>query len=519
VLPGKKYSLEEIARLVWRRKWLVLLPFAVGLAGAVVLARDVPQRYMSETLIMVVPQRVSSDLVKPNDVRGMEDRLPSISEQIQTRSRLERIINEFNLYPEARASGVMEDVVKQMRDNIVVRLEGKTQEAFRVSFVSSDPVTAQKVTERLASWYIDENLRDKERFAISTNQFLDSELENAKRRLMEHEKKLEAYRRRYSGQLPSQLESNLQSMQNAQQQLQAVSDSLNRATERRLLFERQLADAQSTPELPTVPPSVVSGPQDVTQLPPVQQLELATAALDRARLRYTSDHPDIRALERTIRDLRAKLAEDVTAAPDAQPQSAAEVLRQKRIREYQAELAVIDRQIASATADQARLQSVLADYQAKVDAVPSRESELVELTRDYATLQASYTSLLTKREDSKLAANLESRNIGEQFKILDPASLPERPINPLARLQVILMGSSGGLMLGLLLIALLEYRDTSFKTEEDVTRVLSLPVLALVPVMGRDHTAQARRRRSMVALVLFVAIGSVAVVALWRLQF
>jgi uncharacterized protein involved in exopolysaccharide biosynthesis len=230
MLPGKKYTPEEIARILLRRKWLVLPLFVLGIAVSIYAASLVPERFKSETLIMVVPQRVPSDLVRPNDVTRIEDRLPSISEQIQTRSRLERIISEFNLYPEERARGVMEDVVKRMRTDITVTLEGRTQESFRVSYVSNDPQTAQKVTERLASWYIEENLRDKERFSESTNQFLESELEDAKRRLMEHEKKLEEYRRRYSGQLPSQLDSNLQSIQNAHLQLQSVSDAINRAS-------------------------------------------------------------------------------------------------------------------------------------------------------------------------------------------------------------------------------------------------------------------------------------------------
>jgi polysaccharide chain length determinant protein (PEP-CTERM system associated) len=527
VLPGKKFTPEDILAILRKRKWLIVAPFVVGVAVSLFVAKRIPQQYRSETLIMVVPQRIPDSYVKPTDTTTIEERLPSISEQIQSRSRLERIINEFDLYRKERAEGVMEDVVQKMRANIAVKLEGKTQDSsFRISYVNADPGVAQKVTQRLASWYIEENLRDRENLATNTSDFLNSELEDAKRRLLEHEKKLEAYKQRYSGQLPTQLESNLQAIQSTQMQLQALNETINRARERRLLIERQLADAQITPEI-VAPVAPAPGTPDASpQLSTAQQLELAETTLERYKLRYTADHPDVRALERTIRDLRTRLAAEPapsTQSASVKPMSTAELARQKRIKDLQAELDVIDRQIASGEQDQKALTARMADYQGKADAAPAREAELVELTRDYATLQATYTSLLTKREDSKLAANLERRQIGEQFKVLDPPSLPERPEKPMMRLMVIAGGSGGGLVLGLLCVGFLEYRDTSFKTEADITSVLALPVLALIPVMISDDERQAeegkRRRRAWASVVTAVVVlGSVAIVAFWRLQ-
>src|SRR5690349_18171936 len=201
--------------------------------------------YRSETLIMLVPQRIPDDYVKSPVTTNIEDRLRTLSEQILSRSRLERVISDFKLYPDLRARGIMEDVVQRMRRDVHVKVDGK--ESFRVDYVSTDPKTAQKVTERLASWVIEENLRDRENLAESTNQFLESQLADAKRRLIDHEKKLEEYRRRYSGQLPSQLTSNLQAINNAQLQLQTVNEMVNRASERRRLIARQIADAESFP--------------------------------------------------------------------------------------------------------------------------------------------------------------------------------------------------------------------------------------------------------------------------------
>jgi polysaccharide chain length determinant protein (PEP-CTERM system associated) len=488
------------------------------------IARAVPERYRSETLILVVPQRVPDSYVKSTITQTVGDRLPSISDQILSRSRLEKIIADLNLYTEARATQVMEDVVQRMRADITVSLDARSLNSFRVSFVSDDPETARKVTERLASLYIEQNLRDRESQADSTNQFLETQLQDAKQRLVEHEKKLEEYRRRYAGQLPSQLQGNLQAMQNAQVQLQSINESMNRAHERRLLIERQMADAQSPPT--ALAPSVsLASVRDAAQpINTAQQLEIARARLELAKLRFTLDHPEVLSLQRTVADLQTRLGLEAPvsdAAAIVEPTfSPQELAQKKRLGDLQAELDVIDHQLTANNTEAARLQQTITSYQAKIDVVPTRESELVELTRDYSTLQTGYTNLLTKREDSQIAANLERRQIGEQFQVLDPASLPERPYNEGQRLATTSAGALGGLVVGLFLIGFLEYRDTSFRREEDVVRVLTVPVLALIPVMTSDRERRAQRRRALVVdfAGIAVLVGSAAVLALWRLQ-
>jgi polysaccharide chain length determinant protein (PEP-CTERM system associated) len=523
VLPGKKYTPEDVAGILVRRCWLILVPFAIGVAAVPLLARAVPERYRSETLILVEPQRVPNEYVKATVTESVSDRLPAIGEQLLSRSRLERIIAELDLYKEERQRSVMEDVVSRMRDadiqlNLASNGRGDSRDSFRISYVSGDPQTAQKVTERLASLTIEQNTLDRSSRAESTNTFLEAQLENAKQRLLEHERKLEAYRRRHAGQLPSQLQANLQAIGNAQLQLQSVSESMNRARERRLLIERQIADARA---LPPTPRTDATGAAAAGPLSTAQQLEAARARLEALRLRYTPDHPDVRSLERTIGDLQANLAEESTRPaprPVERDLSPAELAHQRNLLDLKAELDVMDLQLAAHAAEEIRLKQVIADYQAKVDIVPTRESELVELTRDYETLDAGYRNLLAKWEDSKIAANLEGARIGEQFRIVDPASLPERPYNQTRRLAVMSSGAVAGLLLGLLLVAFLEYRDATFNREEDVLRALTLPVLALVPAVASDEERRASRRR-VVAVNLAgaaVLVGSAAVVVFWR---
>lgn len=518
MLPGQKYAPEDILRLAWRRKWLIVAPAILGLAAAVVYERRLPDLYRSDTMILVVPQRVPETYVKSTVSGSFQDRLATISEQILSRTRLERIVVDLNLFQRERSAGMlMEDAIARMRQNISV--QNSERESFRVSYVSSDAKTAQRVTERLASLFIEENLRDRENLAENTSEFLESQLEDARRRLIDQEKKLEEYRRRYSGQLPTQAPSNLQAIQNLQMQLGTLGDSVARDRDRRLLLERQIADLEAPDPLmaATAPGTDPTGAGTGGTL--AQRYENAKAALALLRTQKRPDHPDVKALERTIRDLEAEIkahGEDPPAP--TRVVSPAELQRQRRIRELKEQIADIDRALAQKEQTEKNIRGSLGDYQSRVDAAPTRESELTELTRDYATLQATYQSLLAKREDSKIAVNLERRNIGEQFRVLDPARVPQRPFSP-NRNQLRLIGLGSGLALGMLLVGVLEYRDGTFKTEDEVVRVLALPVLAVVPVMASVADAAAIRRRTlMFTLALAVLAAGSAAVLIWNLQ-
>ena len=188
---------------------------------------------------------------------------------------------------------------------------GRDVNSFRVSYVSDNAETARKVTERLASLYIDQNSKDRETQADNTSQFLDTQLEEAKRRLIEQEKKLEEYRKSHAGQMPSQLQGNLQAIQNANLQLQSLNESTNRAQERRLLIERQIADALA------VPAAAGTASGGWHQMPPrqlstAQQLDLARARLAFFLQRYTPDHPEVVSLERTIAELAVRLESEAS---------------------------------------------------------------------------------------------------------------------------------------------------------------------------------------------------------------
>jgi polysaccharide chain length determinant protein (PEP-CTERM system associated) len=513
VIPGKTYTPEDVLRAALRYKWLIILPTILVASAAFAYSWMLPNRYRSETLILVVPQRVPEGYVRSTVTTPIEDRLRSIQEQILSHSRLEQVIRELGLYVDMREKRPMEEVVAAMADQIVV--SNVRGDSFRVSFTSGDPNVAMKVTRRLAAMFIEENLRDRAVQAEGTSDFLETQLETARVRLLEHEKRLEEYRLKFASELPTQLQANVQLIVGQRQQLQVITESIDRDRDRRLVLEKAMTDAASGEG--SAADALGGGAAAADG--PMQRLETARAQLRALELRLKPDHPDVIAARRQVAELDAQATAFASGAPataDKAP-AALDMTRQLRIKQYKSELDALDRQIRNKEAELARVRQTITEYQRRVDAAPTRETELTELTRDYTTLQSMYTSLLGKKEESKLSANLERAQAGEQFKILDPARVPEQPFSP-NRLQINLLGLIVGLGLGIGLAAVLEFRDTSIRTEDEIVRLFSLPVVALVPMMRTAADQRRMRRRIVLAFAaVTVVFGGAAAAAAWKL--
>ena len=514
MIPGKQYSFDTLLQVARRRKWLIIIPaLLIGIGGAAYVYY-LPNLYRSETLILVVPQRVPESYVRSTVTARIEDRLQAISQQIMSRTRLEQIVSDFNLYSKEREDQeLMEDIVDTMRTRDI-GIDIIKGDAFRVSYQASDPRVAMRVTERLASLFIDESLRDREVLAEGTSQFLATQLDEARRQLVLNENKLQEYQRLNNGELPGQMEANLQGQHNAEMALQALGESLNRDREQRLLLERRVTDIVEAPE--EAKAGEAKTPEMAQTLD--DELRIAEQSLLAVELKLKPEHPDVRKQRRAVEELRKrvdayKLAATLTARPTAAP-VVMDYAKRKRLTEARAELENLDRSIQSKIAEEGRLRGLVGMYQARIEATPVREAELASLTRDYETLQQTYRSLLQKKEESQISANLERRQIGEQFKILDPARLPERPASP-DRQRLYVIAVLVALATGLGLTALAEFLDKTLRTEADVRAALNLMVLATVPTV-RDGGGRWPFRRAAVAGAA-VTVIAVCATAAWQL--
>jgi polysaccharide chain length determinant protein (PEP-CTERM system associated) len=528
MLPGKKYTPEDFLRIALARKWLILVPTVLAAIGTFAYSRLLPDQYRASTTIMVVPQRVPENYVRPTVTADVTERLQTISQQILSRTRLERIIEEFDLYREQRKTAIMEDVVEQMRKDISLnagapsRRDGDTS-SFSISYVAPQPRVAMQVTERIASLFVQENLEERSTLADSTSQFLQAQLEDARRRLIEHEQKLEQFRMTHAGRLPTQAQANLQMLQTTQAQLQATVDAANRDRDRLVGLEDQLGEAAEQMSATPISGGTSEAGAANQLMPAAQRLESARQEYRAMELRFKPDHPEMRSARRIIEELEAKATAEATAQPsETSPAPRPRVVPAAvaaRLAGMRQEALEIRNRLETRRQEEERLRDQLRNFAARLESAPALESQLTELMRDYGTLQESYGSLKRKSEDSKIAADLERRQIGEQFKVVDGARLPERPFSP-DRVRLNLMGTAGGFAFALALVVLLEYRDTTLKTDGDVVVSLALPVLAVIPAMvnASEHRSLSRRRRLWVTATASLAVLiTAASVAAWKL--
>jgi len=531
MLPGKKIELTDILQMIRRRVWLIALPPVVTLFAALIYSSTVTNMYQSDMLIAIDPQRVPDAFVRSTVTLSTDQRLDAITVHVLSRTALQLIIEEFNLYESELRTTPMDEVVAKMRSKIEVALERPRPQwgmpsgptAFHLRFTYGDPVVATAVTGRLGSSFVAQNTTDRGALAGATNRFLESQLDASRKTLEDQERKLEAFRQLHGQELPTQLQSNMQATVNTQMQIQSLVESVARDRDRKQMLERlyrdDLALANAAPALAARP----SGTAAPTVLSAQQQLAEARASLAELELRYQADHPDVARARRLVltQQQRADAEAASLRARSDPPNSAVPVSvspqQGERLRQSLAEIESLDRQIAFKESEERRLRSGVEEYQRRIEAVPGLESAWTSLTRDYDTQQAAYKELLSKSTAAKVSADLEHEEIGERFRIVDPARVP---VHPLASLRG--RYNAGGFALGLLfgagLAFLLEWRDATFRSDSDVFDVLGLPVLASIPrVETAAEVALKQRRRLLVSSVGAVCVAAAGYLT-WTLK-
>lgn len=494
-MPGGLPILDYLNAIL-RHRLVVLCALVVGLVLTGVVVYSLPDIYQSTTLIMVEPQDVPEAYVKATVTIQLEKRLQAMNQEVLSRTRLESIIKDLDLYKDLRAHGTpMESVVETMRRRVTVQVFA-SDNAFRISYENKDPGVAQQVTARLAALYIDENLRIREEHATGTTEFLEGELDKVRKQLGEQEAKTQEFQKKYMGELPEQREANMRTLEGYRQQLQTTSAALSSAMERKLLLDKQVTDYQSY--------SAPRGPgegQSAAPLSPGAQLRQLEAALTELRSRYTENHPDVartlNQINRLRNEIRASGGGSGGASPNLLPPDLAQAVN----------LTTLD--IKRLQDEEARLKQAIELYQARVENAFVREQEFKALTRDYTVTHDKYQRLLDKRLDAQLSQSLERRQKAERFRVLDPASRPQTPLKP-NRPMLLAAGAALSLALALGIPILLWQMDSSYRSAEDLAGA-AIPVLAVIPQV---ETAEVGHRRRVYRLTVVAASAAALVLGL-----
>jgi len=496
--PARGGAGLDVVLAIWsRRKLPAIVVFSGLFAAGVTIAMALPGIYRSTATVLVERQQVADAFVRPSVTGELDTRLETINQEILSRARLEALIERFDLYPELRGQASREAAIERARHDFKVELKaveptgGRGTVAFAVSFRGRDPETVARVTNALASFYVDENLKMRERQATDTAQFLKVQLAETKRRLDEEEQRIGEFKRRHIGQLPEQVAVNLATMERLSAQLALNNSSQLQAIERRAALARQLAGGDS---------SGAAGAEDV----PAARLARLRLELAKMQRLYTGKYPDVVRLRAEIAAVEQELAQAGPSTP-SQPAVA-------RPRDSVGEA---DAEIAALKAEEQRLRASVAAYQRRVEAAPELEQQLQQMSRDFQTTKELHDSMLKRYQDAQVAEDMERRRSGTEFRLLDPAIpartpwAPNRPRLVLLSALIALGGAAGAMLLA-------ERLDTSFHTVDDLREFTRIPVLATIPRIATAADWERRRTQFRLAAISVPVGLALVILAFYR---
>ena len=494
---AQSYHMDDYIEIMRRRIWYLVIPFVLIILGTVLFVIFAPRLYKATTLVLVSPQQVPEALVHSTVTTRIEERLQSIAQEVMSRTRLERVIAEFHLYQKESRNLSKEEIVEKMQKDIKVELPTKRDEKgfFTISYIGTDPTVVTSVTNRLTSLFIEENLRVREKQAVGTTEFLASELTTTKTKLEQLEASVSQYKRQHMGELPEQRDTNLKILEQLQLQYQRIGENLRAAQDRKLYIQKQLSDlelpisasggggtpagketrvssgrssASSTALSNSSPVPEVAGSYE-------SQKDAQNRQLDELTSKYTDSHPDVIAAKKKLAELEKK-------------KETYNVKNDPRHKELRNQLTINDIEIKRFRSEEAQISSQMNHYRGRIENVPSREQEMASLVREYQNTKETHELLMKKSQDAQQAENLERRQKGEQFRVIDPARLPEKPFSPdIPKVLLIGLALSIGCSFGLAFIR--EQMDRSFHDAGDAEVTLGLRVLATIPKIEEKTAA------------------------------
>lgn len=505
---------DYIIDVLIRGRWFLIVPLCISLTLGLGMTLTANKTYEAATMILVQPQRVPINYIKSVVSSGIGERISTISQQVLSRSNLEQIIEQFGLYE--NSSGIyQEEKIEALRKQIKVKIENSRggSEAFSISFTGSEPERVMRIANTLASYFMDENLKVREAQAIGTSEFLDSELEKTKKRLEEKEQKVAAFRAKYLGGLPDELESNLRTLDRMQKEVTDKAMLLREVNNSISQLDSQISSMAATGGSGSGGDDFLSFDLEESQEGDDSAVQAAQEKYDALLLRYTEKHPDVKKLKSIIEKLKQKLeaAKEEEELPSAE--SKEDILPDMGmdpVAPLKAQRAQLVAEANNIQAEVSAIQEKMKIYAQRVEDTPKRELELQSLTRDYSNIQDVYNSILDRKLEAELSVNMEKKQKGEQFRILDHARLPEKPISPNVKMMF-LLSIAGGLGLGGGVLFLKELLTFSvIRRDDQIDTLLGLPILASIPPLEKPNG----RTKKKIEWVMFICCCSYSAVFL-----
>jgi polysaccharide biosynthesis transport protein len=533
-------TLELVSGALRRRRWWILSSVCTIPLLTLAVLSYIPNRYKSEATLLVVQQQVPQRYVVPNSTTDITSELQAMKQEVLSRSQLLEIIRKFGLYSKSAKRLAPEQLVEKMLTDIeIIPIEAaptrKDFDAFKISFTGENPVVAQEVTNMLTSLFIQENLKNRQEQATNTTNFLDEQLSAAKAKLAEQEERLRDFKTKNLGELPEQQQGNLGILTSLQTQLQNTMATMSRAEEQRVYLQSLLSgyEARGSAATPGAPAPTFRAADPGRRQGPLEAAQDQVTKLEEQRAQlltqWTPQYPGVVRLEAELSAARAKLeglkaSEEnrqrlaaqaaATQGTEAPAPNAVSATDDPAVAQLKGQLEANRLEIENLKKDEAKFKTGLAEYTQRLNLTPVREQELTGILREYDLQKLNYSDLLSKELQSRLATNLEKQQGGQQFRLIDPPSLPAVPSSP-KRDKINLGGLAGGLVIGLALAFLMEMKDPSLHVEHQVAKRFPAPLVVSIPMVISPAERRSRNwRRSFEVLA-----GSVFLLILCAAEF
>ena len=382
--PGRSYNVNDYKEIFLRRKLYFIIPFVIIFTAAALWAGFAPRKYQASTLVLVTPQRVPTDLVRPTVTAGILERLNSISQEIMSRTRLEQIIDELKLYRDELKSMKREEVVELMRRNIKVDIPKRTAETagyFVISYTGEDPRVVTLVANKLASLFIEENLKLREQQAVGTTEFLTNELQATKEKLEAQGQVLADYKKRNMGSLPEQRDTNIKMLEQLQVQLQRNEESVRALEDRKLFIMKQMGEIENPPAAAVASDGTVQPKKGALSYE--ARREELRKQLSELQSRYTERHPEVVRTKKLLADLEKN--KDATS-----------VKNDPKYREFETAIAAINMQVNRLQSEGDRLRAQVGQYRGRIEGATQREQEMAAMVQEYNNTRLLYDTLIKK---------------------------------------------------------------------------------------------------------------------------
>jgi polysaccharide chain length determinant protein (PEP-CTERM system associated) len=509
----QRQLVKKYLDLFFRRKLFIIIVFLLSLPIGLGIYLSTPKEYKSSCLLSYQQQKINPNELSPDVKSSIKNIVNTLSQVVISRTNLEKIILEFDLYPEQRKQRPIEDVVRILSGKIAIESPSRGN-VFTISYTGSDQDKVARVTNAVAGMFIEENLKYRQERATDTSSYTNQELQMAKKGMDEKENAMRDYKLKHYDEMPEHRQANVSTLTSLQRQYQGKQESIQDLERTLILIQDQVNNRKMLLQRPT------GKGADDGELSSAQQLANLHTTLDSLLLKYTEKHPEIKRIRKLIQKLEIEVKSGTrvsrsTASNALQKQSGENQNESydQTLMQLETQRNDIKRNIANIESEKSQLKEKIVQTEKWIETTPTREAEWSSLTREYGQFKKHYDYLVAQNLKAESMLNLEERQKGSQFKIEDSAGSSGKPVRP-KFLNIMGISIAIGLGLGVVVTFVLDFFDGSFRDPETLESLLGVPLLITIPHIETKGELQ-KKARLFVLKASMLLLGSGLVLALF----